>query len=216
MGDVVPINTPPAKILVAVYGSLKQGFYNHKLLDNHNAKLLGEETIPYWLMLNIGYFPAIIPTMNVSDTILIEVYETNASALKSLDRLEGVESNHYERFKVNTKFGDAYIYVYHPRSLDSLLYSRHAAKIMNDGVWTKEPKSIEWTLTAIRDALDPVYRGRVPCLQPAVPAIVSPLPTPTFKPADPEPESEPTEEIVNLNLSIVQEVCNADVPDSAV
>lgn len=83
-----------AKHLVFVYGSLKAGFHNARLL--HSAKLIGKATTVsrYYTMLSAGHFPVVMRTKDkrVSGRAAItgELYEVDDSTFRDLD---GLESN---------------------------------------------------------------------------------------------------------------------------
>lgn len=102
-------------MLVFVYGSLKSGFHNHRLLKN--SKFVGQAvTKEKYTMYSCGSFPSVTeePSYNISG----EVYEINEQTLKSLDYLEGYEegrkNNFYERklteVLVNNKSEVCFIY----------------------------------------------------------------------------------------------------------
>jgi gamma-glutamylcyclotransferase (GGCT)/AIG2-like uncharacterized protein YtfP len=72
---------------VAVYGSLREGFGNHRLLKG--AERMGLFlTDPEWRMFTLGGFPAIVPAKD-GYPITVEVYTVGESTLADLDRLEG-------------------------------------------------------------------------------------------------------------------------------
>jgi len=71
-------------IYVAVYGSLKEGFYNHRLLKDQ--RLVGKGFASNFEMFSLGSFPMIIPGKG---SVAIEVYEVTADVMERLDRLEG-------------------------------------------------------------------------------------------------------------------------------
>ena len=81
--------------LVFVYGTLKKGFGNHRLLEN--AHCLGEAYLPRVIMLDLGAYPAIIA--GGKKEVTGEVYQVDAETLARLDRLEGHPS-FYERRQV--------------------------------------------------------------------------------------------------------------------
>lgn len=90
--------------LVAVYGTLRKGMGNHHLL--RSAEFLGvQQTEPVWTMYASG-FPVIV---DGDSSIKIEVYNITKKNLKTLDILEGYPSM-YNRKKIKTDWGDAWIY----------------------------------------------------------------------------------------------------------
>ena len=91
---------------VAVYGSLRKSLGNHRLLEQ--AKFLGTDEIPNFIMYSLGGFPYIRPTPTDS-TIHIEVYSVTDEEFARLDRLEGYP-NFYDRKQVDTAYGKAWIY----------------------------------------------------------------------------------------------------------
>lgn len=103
------------KNLVAVYGTLRKGQGNHRLLRDSTVKYRGTiQSEPLFTMYSQGGFPALVKGGNTS--ITMEVYEVDDDTLKRLDQLEGYyegrEHNHYDRIKYKTPFGSAYLYVY--------------------------------------------------------------------------------------------------------
>lgn len=108
---------------VFVYGTLKNGYCNHRLLDN--SKYLGEaySVLERFEMRapEIGGFPFVTEVGHKSKNkgrVYGEVYEVDEKTLKRLDVLEGHPS-FYTRHKKNFKLVDgkevsAWIYL-HPR-----------------------------------------------------------------------------------------------------
>ena len=72
---------------VAVYGSLRKGMHNHYLLGN--SKFLGKAKGSGLVMYSMGGFPAVVPSGNDHETIVVELYEVSPQVLEILDRLEG-------------------------------------------------------------------------------------------------------------------------------
>jgi len=101
-------------ILVAVYGSLRAGLHNHRVLGA--SKLLGEfDTPPIYDMYSCGGFPGLV--LHGSTSIKMEVYEVTEQISKAIERLEsytkGMEdSNHYNKVTIPTPYGDAGTYIY--------------------------------------------------------------------------------------------------------
>lgn len=94
---------------VAVYGSLREGFSNHRILEG--SKKLGTHWVPGYEMFSLGAFPGV----RKGDThIFTEVYEVSPNSMQRLDRLEGYnghdEHNFYDRVEVSTPYGKAYMY----------------------------------------------------------------------------------------------------------
>lgn len=102
------------KFKVAVYGSLRKGLVNHRVVAE--ATYLGTfETAPKYTLYSVGdAFPGLKQYGNTS--VKMEVYEVNKQQLGRLDILEGYaegrQGNHYERFELNTPYGKAYCYEY--------------------------------------------------------------------------------------------------------
>lgn len=120
------------KHLLAVYGTLRQGHGNNRLLENSN--LLGIQKVPGFKMYSLGGFPAINKADDDS-SIEIEVYEvTSPNELKNIYRLEGytgnrdADGNWYDTTDVKTEFGDAEIF-YFKGSLEG------TRPLVADGVW---------------------------------------------------------------------------------
>lgn len=91
-------------ILVAVYGSLRKGMGNHRLLTS--AELMTTERISGFEMYSLGGYPFIRPG---EGDITIEVYVVDTHTFKRLDQLEGFPS-FYNRKLVKTSVGSAWIY----------------------------------------------------------------------------------------------------------
>lgn len=114
--------------LVCVYGTLKEGFGNHRLL--RDSEKLGEfKTNPVFTMLHLGGFPGIIEKGETE--ITCEIYKVvDDNILTSLDRLEGYPT-FYNRKTIDTPWGEAWIYY-----LDDSEYNYNRG-IVESGCWTK-------------------------------------------------------------------------------
>lgn len=105
---------------VAVYGTLKQGHGNHRILGK-DATYIGS----YWLqgydMYHLGGYPGIV---RGSGSVLVELY--HSANLESLDYLEA-NGRMYQRELVDVDGHEAWVYVY--------LYSVEGRSVIESGVW---------------------------------------------------------------------------------
>lgn len=108
---------------VFVYGTLKSGHGNHRLLQG--SKFLGRSTVDRFKMYSLGGFPAVVPSED--GVIQGEVYEVDDFTMTRLDRLEGYP-NFYDRMIVSTEKGPAWIYYMHTPP-------REDKSIIPNGVW---------------------------------------------------------------------------------
>lgn len=82
---------------VAVYGSLRKGFGNHRLLDGLEACFEGFVEVPY-RMVSLGAFPGLVPHAEKS-SVYLEVYELDSDErLRRLDGLEGYRGPNADNF----------------------------------------------------------------------------------------------------------------------
>ncbi len=108
---------------VFVYGTLKCGGHNHRLLEKDT--FLGEHrTPPRYTMYSLGSFPAV--TRRGNTAIRGEVYRISKQTFARLDRLEGYPS-FYNRVLIDTRYGKAWMYV-----MDDAL---HGHPIITSGNW---------------------------------------------------------------------------------
>jgi gamma-glutamylaminecyclotransferase len=71
---------------IVVYGSLRRGFGNHRLLED--SDFIGRVTTrPEYTMLHLGGFPGLVS--GGETTIVCELYSVDDDTLRDLDRLEG-------------------------------------------------------------------------------------------------------------------------------
>lgn len=94
---------------VAVYGTLRQGFGNHRLLKHGCAELMGRFRVklPFY-MESLGGFPGLIPSGD-RHNITVEVYQVDKETMNSLDILEGYP-RFYDKKRVQVEDYDAWIY----------------------------------------------------------------------------------------------------------
>ena len=81
---------------IFVYGTLKRSEANHDLLGD--SQYLGDyETDPRWGLLNLGAFPAMIPS---NKAVKGEVFLVDDDVLEVVDTLEGVDHGLYKRHRI--------------------------------------------------------------------------------------------------------------------
>lgn len=119
-------------MLIFVYGTLKKGFHNHRYLNN--STLLGKaKTKQVYTMTTNGSFPIVQRGGNT--VISGEVYKVAPEDIRGIFALEGYTgvkgspSNWYDTDIIDTKFGEASIFVMPP-----YIISGHEA-IVEDGVF---------------------------------------------------------------------------------
>ena len=116
---------------VFVYGTLKRGFPNHRVMQHAKAEFIGEATLAGFTMLDLGPFPALIQREGKTpygELIRGEVYEV--ADIGPLDRLEGYPS-FYNRKNVVTEQGDlCWVYFQDVKQLTG-------RSVVTDGTWIK-------------------------------------------------------------------------------
>lgn len=89
---------------VFVYGTLKRGFRNHRLLEG--STFIGEaHTLTPYRMLD-GRYPVLRDAGPDCKTISGEVYDVDAPTLSALDELEGIELGMYDRVEIDVALHD--------------------------------------------------------------------------------------------------------------
>lgn len=116
-------------MIVFVYGSLKQGFHNHRLMEG--ATYVGEAQVAGAKMFSLGSFPAVVHGTGV---VYGEVWEVSGAQAQALDRLEG-HPTFYKREELLVEMDDgelhsAWVYIYQ----GDTSRNRH----IEGGVWRQE------------------------------------------------------------------------------
>ena len=99
---------------VAVYGSLRQGMGNHRLLEGQ--EFVGTTvTSEKFAMYSLGGFPKVALHGEKVSPIVVEIYNVNEQGLSRLNMLEGFHGrnsphNFYDCSPVETGLGEALIY----------------------------------------------------------------------------------------------------------
>lgn len=101
------------KTLIAVYGTLRQGCGNNRLIKD--ADFMGTfKSEPVYSMYSLGGFPGL--KENGSTAITLEVYAVNTEEARNVDNLEGyskgVTPYFYDKKNIETPWGVAGIYIY--------------------------------------------------------------------------------------------------------
>ncbi len=129
---------------VFVYGTLKKGWGNHRLLEG--STFLGVYETPKEFSLYDGGFPYAFH--GGGENIRGELYEVDDDTLKNLDRLEGYPS-HYNRIKIEAhdtadSMGEnyeAWIYVGTARTFEHVNKSH---SIIGKTIWPNGHSFVEW------------------------------------------------------------------------
>lgn len=97
--------------LVAVYGSLRAGLYNHVVLDN--SELVAKGTITGFQMHSLQAYPALVPK-DGCNPVKVEVYKVSPMIMNALDNLEGYPSFYNRKMvEVETEDGKRVAWVYY-------------------------------------------------------------------------------------------------------
>lgn len=112
-------------MLVAVYGTLREGDCNHHMLGNE-PKFLTQERIPDFQMYNLGgMFPYITRD---EGSVLVEVYDVTQEAYDRCNRMEGEAG--YETTKIKTSVGEATLW-----HMTELAHTRQRSVKILSGDW---------------------------------------------------------------------------------
>ena len=101
------------KKLIAVYGTLRKGNGNHRLLVN--ADYIGTYTTePIYSLYSLGGFPGL--KENGETAVIMEVYAVNEEEARRVDGLEGYtpgeQATFYDKIQIETPWGQAGVYTY--------------------------------------------------------------------------------------------------------
>jgi gamma-glutamylcyclotransferase (GGCT)/AIG2-like uncharacterized protein YtfP len=103
------------RIRLFVYGTLKSGHHNSRLLSRVGAKFMGSDTItgPFD-MVSLGGFPGVVYDNRCKGAMSVfgEVYHFDPDGLETFDWLEGYP-RFYGRTKFRTDFMDKRVWMYH-------------------------------------------------------------------------------------------------------
>ena len=115
--------------IVAVYGSLRKGLGNHRLLSTSESLGTHTVSIPFH-MVSLGGFPALAPNDTVQE-ITVELYRSDDPQVYSnLDSLEGYPT-FYNRMQIVVNDKPAWVYY-----IEDPMYTRGRDRV-EDGDWSK-------------------------------------------------------------------------------
>ena len=75
-------------VTVAVYGSLKRGYYNHVDHFFKRAKYLKTADAKGFEMYDLGFFPAIVPVDDKTKKVVVELYDVPYQSYKDMRKME--------------------------------------------------------------------------------------------------------------------------------
>ena len=81
---------------VAVYGTLRRGHGNHRLMEGAECVAEGFFSLPY-RMVSLSAFPGLVAAIE-PHRVYLEVYEVDDSRLNRLDGLEGYRGDGHNNF----------------------------------------------------------------------------------------------------------------------
>tara|TARA_R110000765_G_scaffold2440_5_gene7463 strand:- start:1810 stop:2730 length:921 start_codon:yes stop_codon:yes gene_type:complete len=129
---------------VAVYGTLKKGYGNHRLLAD--SEFIGKAKTEYTYPLLVNGLPYLYDEMGVGEQVRLEVYDVDDKTFDALDSLEG-HPTFYERRKIWVQMDDwskAECWVYFinqelPRGTtrEQMLYSYTGQSFQRNNAWYK-------------------------------------------------------------------------------
>lgn len=139
---LAPANSDNGMFFVFVYGTLKQGYWNNRLLET--CKFISEGLLPdhkAYYYGSVGSFPFV--EENEGTSVSGEVYLINSNTLANLDRLEGYSGPNRHSFylrktsKIHTNDGVLdNVYYYCGNSHRHHLDDRMVEVPMENGVYT--------------------------------------------------------------------------------
>ena len=135
------MNINPNTFLVFVYGSLKNGFPNNRLLTNSYFLAQTKTKENHYFMMSFGGFPGVYKTEEeCGKHISGEVYEVNRDTLNRLDMLEG-NGHFYTRKLISVEGFDVPVWMYMIPTTSSRHYHGRCVAISDCGktfVWEKD------------------------------------------------------------------------------
>jgi gamma-glutamylcyclotransferase (GGCT)/AIG2-like uncharacterized protein YtfP len=115
-------------VKVFVYGTLKQGFRAHHMLEPE-GKLLGATKVP-GVLISCGHYPGLVPDRLCE--VHGEVWEIPETKVTGLDFYEGVARGLFTRHTIPGPFGEMYYYQYETKMGTNL---NDYVLVAKEGVW---------------------------------------------------------------------------------
>ncbi|KAI9178080.1 hypothetical protein LWI28_022484 [Acer negundo] len=131
-------NSESTRTLIFTYGTLKQGFPNHNLMQDlisqNDAVYLGPFITqqPYPLECGLHGIPYLINLAGSGNRVKGELYSVSSRGLVRLDELEGTSIGHYDRLPIQVQSEDGAV------SNDGEAY--FANSIFGERLWEKKGK----------------------------------------------------------------------------
>jgi gamma-glutamylcyclotransferase (GGCT)/AIG2-like uncharacterized protein YtfP len=103
--------------LVFVYGTLKRGFANHRLMEGQEF-IGAARTAPGYALYDLGGYPGMVADPAAAEGVGGEVWSVDDECLSGLDVLEGTSEGLYRRERV------ALLEPFEERHVEAYLYLR--------------------------------------------------------------------------------------------
>ena len=112
-----------ANIILFVYGTLKRGQRNHRLLTGQEF-VAPARTLPHYRLYDTGSYPCLVEDANNGVAVGGEVYRVDESLLPRLDELEGTPKLFWRRQIAVEGFSEPVV---------AYLYNRDTSNLMDCG-----------------------------------------------------------------------------------
>lgn len=127
-------------ILIAVYGTLRKGNGNHRLIENADYK--GTFTTdPIYSLYSLGGFPGL--REDGQTAVVMEVYTVNKEEAHRVDGLEGYNPGEkpyfYDKIQIETPWGQAGVYTY--------VRQPNESSLIKSGDWMNRFEKVEDLIT---------------------------------------------------------------------